>query len=517
MQVAMVHFHLNRGGVTQVIINHLRALAEVHQGAEPLEVVIFFGGRRAAWRDELVAKLEGVAVRLVALPELQYDGERPVACGGLAGCLLAAFRDERLDPADTVVHIHNHSLGKNMSLPGAIGKLARAGFALLLQIHDFAEDFRPANYRDLVDTLSSGDHRELATQLYPQGSAIHYAVLNGRDYRILQAAGIAPAHIHSLPNPVTEAGPVAERQAARAKITEKFRVPAETPYILYPVRGIRRKNLGELLLWSAAQDRSARFAVTLPPLNPVEQPRYQAWKELSEQLGLPVLFEVGAEGGLDFSENLAAADRVLTTSVAEGFGMVFLEPWLADLPLIGRDLPEITEDFRAAGVSFDQLTPSLRIPVDWVGQREFTAELGKAYGQVLAAYHRPIPSEAELREQVTELLADGLLDFAQCPSRLQQLVVRQVSEDASRRRDLQRLNPVLDAALTRRPGIESSTSRNAEAVRLNYNLQASGARLDQLYRRVSESPRGEHHGLPRTSAILDAFLSLQRFQPIRIE
>ena len=37
------------------------------------------------------------------------------------------------------------------------------------------------------------------------------------------------------------------------------------------------------------------------------------------------------------------------TSLAEGFGMVFLESWLAECPLLGRDLPEITRDFVEAG------------------------------------------------------------------------------------------------------------------------------------------------------------------------
>ena len=48
---------------------------------------------------------------------------------------------------------------------------------------------------------------------------------------------------------------------------------------------------------------------------------------------------MGAPGGLEFFENLAAADAVATTSLAEGFGMVFLEAWLAGRPLVGRDLP----------------------------------------------------------------------------------------------------------------------------------------------------------------------------------
>ena len=42
---------------------------------------------------------------------------------------------------------------------------------------------------------------------------------------------------------------------------------------------------------------------------------------------------------------MASAHRLVTTSVAEGFGLAFLEPWLFGKGLLGRNLPEITVDF----------------------------------------------------------------------------------------------------------------------------------------------------------------------------
>ena len=88
-----------------------------------------------------------------------------------------------------------------------------------------------------------------------------------------------------------------------------FGVAPNEPFFVYPVRSIRRKNTGELLLWAAASAGKARFAITLPPLNPVEKPRYEAWKQLARQLQLPLLFDVGADGGLSYGENLASAEQ----------------------------------------------------------------------------------------------------------------------------------------------------------------------------------------------------------------
>ena len=99
---------------------------------------------------------------------------RPVQ---LADDLQAAARNA-LGSLPDLWHVHNHSLGKNLALPGALQALGDAGQRLLLQLHDFAEDGRPLNYR-------------------------HYAVLNGRDLKLLGAAGIPPARLHALANPVS--------------------------------------------------------------------------------------------------------------------------------------------------------------------------------------------------------------------------------------------------------------------------------------------------------------------------
>ncbi len=516
MQVVMAHFHLNRGGVTQVIGNHLRALANPRRANSVERVVVFHGGgTETGWDDEM-SELGGLAVSFHELPLLQYDAGGTAEPERLASCLLSALCENGLRAEDTVIHFHNHALGKNRSVPGAIAILARQGFALLLQIHDFAEDFRPDNYQALVQALAPRNPDELPQLLYPQSPAIHYAVLNGRDQRILRAAGVSAERLHTLPNPVVGPAQLPDRVLARRRVARHFGMGDDDRYVLYPVRGIRRKNLGELLLWGAAHPRGVRFAITLPPLNPVERPRYEAWRKLAGDLQLPVLFDVGGSGAVDYAENLAAADLAITTSVAEGFGMVFLESWLAGLPLIGRDLPEITADFASAGVDLHTLSDQMLIPIDWVGREAIAQELWESYRRALAAYHRPSPSEDDFQRHLSPLLADNLLDFARCSARLQAFVVSQVASDPSRRQQLWQLNPAIASALTvNRVTSAGLVSLNARAVRREYALESSCQRLHQVYRSVLGSPRDEPRSLPHGAAILNALLSLSRFQPIR--
>ena len=46
---------------------------------------------------------------------------------------------------------------------------------------------------------------------------------------------------------------------------------------------------------------------------------------------------------------------IVSTSVAEGFGLGFLEPWTFDKGLCGRNIPEITNDFSDLGIELDHL------------------------------------------------------------------------------------------------------------------------------------------------------------------
>lgn len=511
MDLAIIHYHLNRGGVTRVIENQLRSLEAVLPKGRPWRVGLLFGGRRDGLREELLGRLRAVRLSLHEVPWLDYDEVQPGGCraaGDLYGKLVAELDGLGFTPRGTVLHVHNHSLGKNRHLPGALTPLAERGYALLLQIHDFAEDFRPDNYRRLQPEALPG--------LYPQAEGIHYAVLNGRDREILQQAGAAPTRLHLLPNPVPEPARLPPRIDARRRLKRLFAVGPEDRFVLYPVRGIRRKNVGEALLYSRLAPAGTVVGLTLEPLNPAERRVYAAWKRLATELSLSFRFALGAPGGLCFAENLAAADQILTTSLAEGFGMVFLESWLAGRPLVGRDLPEITADFVSTGVRYDWLRPRLRVPVAWVGAEAFRGAVAAAYRKTLAAYNRP-PAAADLEAAVDAKIEDGMLDFGDLDEAMQEEVIRAVCHDEQNRRHLRECNPWLQEAFSVGPRRASRVIReNAEVIRRHYSPAAIGRRLVDLYEQVAASPRGRPpRPLPHRDRILQRLLDQSRFRLIR--
>ena len=501
MKLAVLHYHLGLGGVTRVVRNHLDALSAAVSGdaGEPLEsVTLLFSGESPDWEYGHYP----FAVRERVIDGLAYreDGSDPRT---LAEQVRAA-----IEPG-TVLHTHNHSLGKNAAVPQAISHLAGDGLPVLLQIHDFAEDFRPDGFSRILHTLGPS----YGSTLYPQRTNTHYAVLNGRDASVLEAAGVADGRLHRLPNPVADPVPLDElaalRPSARLKLASQFAVPEGFEFWVYPVRGIRRKNLGEMVLLAAAlhaTDRPVRVGVTLTPENPRELAYFEAWREFAEARQLPVLFGTGDPGRLTFAENLAASDRLVTTSVAEGFGMVFLEAWLVDRLLVGRRIPAITGDFESDGLRLDWLYDSLPIPIDWVGRDDYLAKLAAEFGRLRDGYGLaagPQGSEATL-SVVDEL---ECVDFARLDELLQKRVIdRVLYDDAAAARILSFFDGPADPT-----GIVAA---NAQIVRERYGLAETGARLMEIYRSVLAA--GSRPADPIDSGvILDRLVSLDQFRLIR--
>ena len=516
MLVAIVHYHLNHGGVTQVIANHLRSLAAAGAEGHELRVVILHGGRTAGWSDPLRG-LSSLDYSVEVVPGLDYE-DRLFDPGALYSALQAAVLRVGGAPDSSVLHVHNHSLGKNRMLPGTLNRLACDGWPLLLQIHDFAEDFRPEQYQRISVGAGDVSATEEVASVYPTAAHVHYAVLNQRDAQVLLTAGMDSARLHVLPNAVGDPGALPARHPARRELARRFGIPEGRSLLLYPVRGIRRKNLGEALLWSALSGGRWHVGLTLAPLTPAEIPSYQRWKNLAATLSLPIAFEIGEHSALTYADNLAAADQMLTTSVAEGFGLVFLESWLAGKTLVGRDLPEITADFIAGGMRLDDLRPRLAIPLGWIGVDRWQREFEEAYQRTLARFGRRPPPAAELQRVFDQWTADGWVDFAMLSSDQQQQVVRQVAECGGRRQQLRAKNEWIEVAARSEDATSDLVTHNAAVVRSRYSLAACGRRLAGLYRQVVASPRAsEVRPLAGGARIMDDFLRPERFHPVRVE
>ncbi|MCB1086594.1 MAG: glycosyltransferase family 4 protein, partial [Verrucomicrobiae bacterium] len=474
MRLAIVHYHLRRGGVTRVIETAISALT---RNGFAGEIVVLTG--------EAPAGNSPLAHCHQVVPGLGYwnrldDANAPEP---LASHLIDAASTALGGPPE-LWHFHNHSLGKNVATPAVVSHLVSEGARVLLQIHDFPEDGRPENFRRQRDAI---DPVKIAW--YPDAPQVHYAVLNRRDARFLSLTGLPETRLHLLPNAVSPPPEPSEEFDAKT-------LGLKAPMILYPTRAIRRKNLGELLLLAALDGGRHTFAPTLIPENPEWLAIHDRWQSVAARHRLPVHLGITMDSTVPFGDWIAAAESLITTSVAEGFGLAFLEPWLAGKTVVGRDLPDITGDFFDQGVALDRLYRRLELPVSWIDSNALQSKLEAGLSQAFRSYDRPLPDDAVERAYMAAV-ADGNVDFGRLDEELQEGVLDSLLNRRGMGADLDfpDFSPAPDAQL----------SQNAAAIESAYGEESYGSALMTIYQSILDSPVTDA-GFLDGGRLLDSFL-----------
>ena len=509
MKVAIVHHHLKPGGVTRVIESALRALQGVG-----VEVLICSS-------DLAESVPESLRDVWISVPELAYD-VRSSNLDLLADhleCSLERAVKSRWNNGPDLWHIHNHGLGKNLAWTYLVARWGVEGRSLFLQIHDFAEDGRPGQFARLrncqgpqnsVERLDAG----LNNFLYPDHASSHFACLNRRDYVILEESGIPADRLHSLPNPVSTPDLLTLNRKDPADLNNF----ADEVW-LYPTRSIRRKNIGEALFWASTMEEGQAVALTLPPNNPESQPKYLKWKAYAERKSLPMLFEVGLRSDRTYEDWVQGCDRFLTTSVAEGFGMAFLESWGWGKCVVGRDLPEVTQDFKEDGIDLGPLYTSLPAPLDVLDKNELRWEWLRDYQRSLEAYGLwSRESEGIAKDFVQQWLDQEVIDFGSLKERFQEQVLDSVAVESGSM-------PTCCSLLNSGKSAESNQmqiSSNARILKESYSESVYGLRLKKCYLKVLEVETGAgakslKTGFFSTDKVLKAFHGPERFQWLRTE
>ena len=262
------------------------------------------------------------------------------------------------------------------------------------------------------------------------------------------------------------------------------------------------------MLWAGVCGEKGRFAITLEPKNPVERTAYNAWVEFTEKHNLPVEFNYGVTSGLSFPQILRKAEAVFTTSICEGFGMAFLEPWLVDTPVYGRDLPGITDDFKVNNVDLSMLYDKLMLPVEWIDIEKFRKKVQSAAAAVWKSYRCEMPEKFPelVLKSATE---NGMVDFANLDEENQRQVITKIIKD---REAWFQLNPS-DFRFNGETD-EKTIVHNHNLVRQEYSLDKFVERLLSIYEKTAASEPGKDDNIPMT-ALLDCFMAPEQFYLLR--
>jgi len=463
MKIAYLHYHLKTGGVTTVLKQQLATLAH---HIEPLVITGY--PPTTPWE-----------AATVHIPEVGYSNDFAGSIQPMRAArkIIKAIRAEFNGPCD-LVHVHNPTLAKNRYFLAILKLLQQEGLNLLLQIHDFAEDGRPLAY---------------FSDSYP--SDCHYGVINRRDYRILIKSGLKQDGLHLMENAVTIPAPASK--------------PAvEDPMALYPIRAIRRKNIGEAILLSLFLGPAQAVVITLPPNSPADKNSYRAWKNFVRDQNLSVTFDQGLRH--DFETLVSSAGLLISTSITEGFGFSFLEPWLFGKLLWGRKLADICRDFESNGLSLEHLYTGLYVPTDWIGLQQFRTRWHECVLKAARLFNLSI-DDARLRNAFDHLTSDALIDFGLLDESAQkQVILHAVSRGTDRARLIQ-INPFLAA-----PGTVCAKNdlieNNKQAVLKNYSPDRYRQKLLDVYRKVRTTPIRQK--IDKT-VVASSFLDLEKFSLLK--
>jgi glycosyltransferase involved in cell wall biosynthesis len=262
-----------------------------------------------------------------------------------------------------VVHTHNIGLGKHPRLTYAVKLLAqRTSIKVINQVHDFPEDNRAAALRALRYCTGKRDDNFWRAMCYYDLSNVLWATLTTHDAAKLASRGIPSKKIHVLPNPVDDefftrpAPPKTELREIKRKLAafaraNRFYFDPRKKLLLSPMKVMVRKN-NEEAVDLVKRLRKYQLVISLDASSATDHAYSERLKQTIRRERLPVVIGVGAE--LDSPLPLFhLAHAILTTSKVEGFGYTFVEGWLCRKPVIGRDIPEVTQDFVSAGMKMD--------------------------------------------------------------------------------------------------------------------------------------------------------------------
>lgn len=479
MKVALVHYHLEPGGVTRVLENTVQSWK--NSGKGPDQWVILSGRPYTGKILDHVRVVEGLDYATLT------DSIDPKT---LRLRMEDATRDA-LGQLPDLWHVHNHSLGKNPALTQAIAQLAKEESPMLLQPHDFAEDGRSGNF------LNLGKSHEKA---YPTGGQIHYAALNRRDQSFLQyVLKDHPSSVHLLANAVPSVTPsdLVKTRTSNSGIPDNL--------YLYPVRAVRRKNLGELALLAASHPE-IHFANSLGPTNPSFRATYEDWKGFGKSLGLSLTYGLGEQTNESFPELVQQAASIINVSVAEGFGLGFLEPWSFGKSLCGRNIPDITSDFTQLGVNLENLYSNLWVERSLLDEECLRKKIKAALVNIYRQYQVTLPVDA-FKRACDAIYQDERIDFGCLDEAMQKVIIQQVKTSqqlGSSLREQAELN-----ILTR-----EEIRRNQNSVRENFSASVYGIRVQQIYQKIIDSTQTTIE-FADGQKMLEQFLSPERLNLLR--
>jgi hypothetical protein len=234
---------------------------------------------------------------------------------------------------------------------------------ILYRIHDLIDD-RPHLFENFRKTFDNFD------DIYPSSNNVSFLTLTSFDKRRLIKKGLN--NVRVLPNSIVISDLDINHEKSlglRTLFEKKGIVKPGEKILAYPVRIERRKNIEEAMLLTKILnegEENYRLIITIP----FDEDYKKELEILADKYQIPCSFGKASKyisfdkkDEFTIADFYSTSDLVISTSVREGFGFVFVEPWLAGTPIIGRAISSVIEDFQTNRIDLSYFYGNNLLPV----------------------------------------------------------------------------------------------------------------------------------------------------------
>lgn len=463
MRILIIHYHLHKGGVTDLIQKALSALLPLENTTRKHPTSIFENKHKINTKNQ---KISIVLASGECVPSVSSINQSILNNSNITVHIEPALSyldniKETMNKTDietnlekfftlyndkqTLWWVHNHHLGKNpVFTHSLIQYINDYKIPCILQIHDFPEAARYQNMTNL--------QAEMPIEMTYQNT-IHsiFAVINSHDKTLLKNSGI---DAHLLPNIVSNNIPTTNINSHKKNTTELKSLLAKTfsQYIplatqhtdyqlfTYPVRCIRRKNVIEAGLITQLYEHyfniPSLFCVTLSGNSKQEKSYSELVQSLFEKFIFHGYFNIGNfldNHHINFNDVCASSDLIISSSTQEGFGFSFLNSVHWKVPLMAREItvtPDINLVLKDTWPCY--WYQQVHIPHTLFSSKQ-KKELKTQYKKKLAYINQFYPLEfmPDITKQIETFLKNESIDFSFLPVSLQYAIVQKIHKDSS--------------------------------------------------------------------------------------
>lgn len=421
------HYHFLPGGVTDVVSSSVTAYLTHSRLISRITIVSGRTSNLDIMEQKIRKSLPETKQKSLSfehLPSIDYQENLP---SGTSSVTIKKELLEKFGSEKNIWWIHNYHLGKNPFFTKALIDISQLNKQkMVFHIHDFPECSRHRLLKRLTE--------EIQGDFYPRNNNSHYAVINNRDYKFLTDAGLNREKITLLENPVKTVNLETDgKKEIITRLSDKLsgRFPGwknNQPYMLYPVRAIRRKNIAEAALIAALSEKN--LIVTLPGISETEKEYSRKCETIFTEGLSPGMFGIGyaiGEFGISFEELISSSSMIISSSVQEGFGYLFLNSMNWGKPLFAKNL-DILDSFKKSFEGYPSLFYNrFSVPLE-TEEKETLEMLYRKKSDRLSECFSPSVL-TDLNAQFHQIINCDYTDFSYLSLDMQINILKKIKED----------------------------------------------------------------------------------------